>query len=76
MGFPDNVILNRHEGYEIVAFIDRYIRNQPSWKSRTDEQKRESGNRIETMIHNHLPSLTRSHANVKLWIGYNWEKTI
>jgi hypothetical protein len=71
-GFPDDVFLNRHEGYEVIYFIDRFVNWQISWKSESDQKKKELGNKIEKMIHDHLPSDIRSHKKVYEWIVANW----
>jgi hypothetical protein len=71
-GFPDGVLLNRREGYEVIYFINRFIDNQVSWKGQTESAKVSLGVKIEKMIHDFLPSNIRSHGNVYQWIVSNW----
>ena len=66
-GSPDNTLLNRNEGYEMLYFINRLAE---IWKL----QQKISLLKIEKMIKNHLPSNIRSQINVKNWIYSNWKK--
>ena len=66
-GFPDNKLLDRNEGYEVLPFINRYA-EQHQLRQKT------SGLKIERMIRTHLPGNTRSHKNIKEWITENWGK--
>lgn len=66
-GVPDSTLLNREEGYEVLAFINRFAVKH-SFKQKI------SGLKVETMIHDHLPEDTRSHANVEKWLVANWKK--
>jgi hypothetical protein len=72
-GFPDNILLNRKEGYEVLHFINRFIDSQHSWQSETTEMKKQLGYKIEKIIHDHLPGDIRSHAKVRDWIISNWK---
>lgn len=71
-GFPDNVLLNRNEGYEVVHFINQFIADQVSWRTESEASKLALGHKIERMIHNNLPGNVRSHLNVQQWIATNW----
>ncbi|MFP1960861.1 hypothetical protein [Lonsdalea quercina] len=53
-GVPDSTLLNRHEGYEILAFINR-IAKASKWTNKA------SGLKVERMINKDLPSDIRSH---------------
>jgi len=63
-GYPDDVLLNRHEGYEVLYFLNKYM----------DHRKVTSigyFHRFEKAIHDSLPSNIRSHANVRDWLDKN-----
>ncbi|HBF29080.1 hypothetical protein [Rhizobium sp.] len=64
-GVPDSTFLNRGEGYEVLAFINRF--------SDTHNLKQKvSGLKTEKLIKEHLPGDTRSHKNVSKWLADNW----
>lgn len=65
-GKPDSVLLNRNEGYEVLAFINRFAETH-NLKSKA------SGIKTEKMLKEHLPSDTRSHKNVSKWLVDNWK---
>lgn len=75
IGFPDDVFLNRKEGYEVVHFINRFIEGQKSWEDESADKKKNLGNKLERMIHDKLPGDIRSHQKVDEWIVSNWAKT-
>lgn len=64
-GSPDNTLLNRNEGYEVLYFINKLAE---LW----DFKEKVSGKHIENMIHKKLPSNIRSQAKVKQWILDHW----
>lgn len=65
-GIPDSTLLNRGEGYEVLAFINRF--------SVTNKfQHKKSGLKVERLIKENLPSNMRSHAHVRQWLVANWE---
>lgn len=61
-GAPDNVLLNRREGYEVLAFLNR------------TSASRDGALKAERLIRNHLPGDVRSRANVLTWLQANWSK--
>jgi hypothetical protein len=65
-GKPDSTLLNRHEGYEVLYFINR-IADNSKWETIVPCLK------AERLIRDHLPSDVRSHANVLKWLIDNWE---
>lgn len=65
-GFPDDVLLDRNEGYEVLPFINRFGAHH-------DLTGKAMGWKVETMIHDHLPGSIRSHANVEKWLVNNWK---
>lgn len=66
-GKPDSTLLNRNEGYEVLAFIN-------SFAAANNFRQKETGLKIETLIKKHLPGDTRSHANVRKWLVDNWKR--
>ncbi|WP_336983428.1 hypothetical protein [Cedecea sp. HN178] len=64
-GKPDSVLLNRHEGYEMLYFINKFSEKY-SFKDK------ESGLKVEKLIRNKLPGEIRSHKNVTSWLEENW----
>jgi len=64
-GFPDNVLLDRHEGYEVLPFLNRYMTDK-GWTSQT------TLNKLEDTLRDKLPGTTRSHANIKKWLNDNF----
>jgi hypothetical protein len=59
-GIPDSTFLNRHEGYEVLSFLNRHCKQ-------TDQ-----AHKAERLIRNKLPSDIRSHSNVLDWLQRNW----
>ena len=66
-GKPDSTLLNRGEGYEVLAFINSFAVTN-NWNQKA------SGWKTERLIKEHLPSDIRSHANVRKWLVENWKK--
>jgi hypothetical protein len=65
-GVPDSTLLNRGEGYEVLAFINRFA-DTHSFKQKA------LGLKTEKLIKEHLPGDTRSHKNVSKWLVDNWK---
>jgi hypothetical protein len=65
-GVPDSILFNRHEGYEVLYLINKFMETH----NLTDIQ---SGQKIERMIRNGLPGDVRSQHNVISWIANNWK---
>ncbi len=66
-GKPDSTLLNRGEGYEVLAFINNFA-------STHNFKRKESGTKTERLIHKYLPGGIRSHTNVKKWLVDNWKE--
>lgn len=62
IGFPDNKMLDRHEGYEVLPFLNRYMTDK-SWTTITILHK------LEDALRDRLPGSLRSHANIKNWLN-------
>lgn len=60
-GTPDDVLLNRNEGYEVLPFINRMAK-ESKWTTK------EPGLKVERMIRNGLPGSIRSRKNIWQWI--------
>jgi len=65
-GEPDNTLLNRKEGYEVIYFINKFC-DIFNLKQKTSAIK------IEKMIRNEVPSHLHSQNNIKDWIPKNWK---
>jgi len=63
-GFPDNILLSRKEGYEVLPFINRYMASI-KWENLSSFQK------IEKLIQTDLPGTIRSHKKVAEWLTAN-----
>lgn len=64
-GEPDNTLLSRKEGYEILYFINKTMEKQ-NWVQVA------TGNKIEKMIHEQVPKDIHSQVNIYNWIIANW----
>ncbi|MEC5318619.1 hypothetical protein VSX61_06650, partial [Brenneria populi subsp. brevivirga] len=53
-GKPDSTLLNRHEGYEVLPFINRF-------SDKHSLKNKEAGLKIEKMIRENLPGEVRGH---------------
>lgn len=65
-GEPDSTLLNRSEGYEVLYFINKMAEIHSL-------SNVSSGNKMERMIREDVPSDIRSQANIKNWIENNWD---
>ncbi|TPG41506.1 hypothetical protein [Flavobacterium pectinovorum] len=65
IGYPDNVLLNRNEGYEMLHFINKYMvtRNLSITESNFTT--------IEYSIKTNVPSDLRSQTHIKTWLDNN-----
>jgi hypothetical protein len=61
-GAPDRTLLNRHEEYEVLPFLNRIC------TSLNQALKAERG------IRQHLPGDVRSRENVLTWLQQNWAR--
>jgi hypothetical protein len=67
-GNPDNVVLSRTEGWEMVYFINKLA---DLWK--WEEDNLTSRWKLEVTIRNKVPSSIRSRKGIREWIEANWE---
>ncbi len=65
IGKPDSTLFSRKEGYEVLYLINKIA-------SDNNFKKKQSGLKIEKMIHKDLPGEVRSQENVVNWITKNW----
>ncbi len=61
-GIADTTFLNRHEGYEVLPFLNRICTTYAG------------AIKAEAMIRNHLPGDVRSRKNVFVWLKANWKR--
>ena len=61
-GAPDSTMFSRNEGYEVKYLINALMEE---WGL----SSKASGNKMERLIHDELPSDIRSQENVKAWIS-------
>ena len=66
-GVPDSTLLNRQEGYEILAFING-IAADSGWTTKAP------GLKAERLIQQNVPGHLRSHAHIRQWLADNWHK--
>lgn len=64
-GEPDSAELNRHEGYEILDFLNR-LATASSWTTKDPALK------AERLIHDKLPANVRSRQHVWQWLVDHW----
>ena len=71
-GFPDNILLSRKEGYEVLHFIKRYV-DKRSWQSGGQSVQPDTnvGQHVERRIHE-APADKRTHKAVEAWVEANW----
>lgn len=65
-GFPDAVLFNRNEGFEVLHFINRYM-DYRGWYAEQTFQK------IETIIKTRLPYAVRTHKDAQQWLDANFK---
>lgn len=63
-GAPDNVLLNRNEGYEVLPFLNRYAQRRNG--------KKIDALKAEWLIREHLPSSIRHRDKIAAWLDANW----
>ncbi|RYE53700.1 MAG: hypothetical protein EOP48_13850 [Sphingobacteriales bacterium] len=63
-GFPDNIFLNRSEGFEVLHFLNKYMTDR---RLTTLQDFRT----LERSIKNDVPSNYHSHAHIKDWLDKN-----
>lgn len=59
-GRPDSILLNRGEGYEVLAFLNRNCADLAG------------ALKAERLIQTVVPGSVRSHANVFAWLKAHW----
>lgn len=64
-GEPDSSLLNRHEWYEMLYFVNKFSNTR-------GDSSVSVAKKAERLIHKHLPSTIRSHENVTEWLVNNW----
>jgi len=67
-GFPDNILLDRNEGYEVLYLINQ-IAQRYNWRP----DNRVAGHKVEKMLRA-MPGNIRSRKEIFTWIVDNWPK--
>lgn len=65
-GVPDSSLLNKHEWYEMLYFVNKFANDY-------GDSKTGVALKAERLIQKHLPSNQRSHAHVTTWLRDNWD---
>lgn len=65
-GEPDNTLLNRKEGYEVLYFINKF---SEIYKLK----QKASAIKVERMIREEVPGNIHSQKNIKEWLENNWK---
>jgi hypothetical protein len=66
-GFPDAIILNINEGYEVLHFVCRYMVYK-NWAAEATFQN------LETALKTRLPINVKTHYEVKEWLDENFRR--
>lgn len=69
-GAPDSTLINRHEGYEVLPFINRFLR-RGDWQG---EPNLNDAHKVERMLREFAPGHLRSREHLNDWIAANWQK--
>lgn len=64
---PDSALLNRHEWYEVLYFVNKFA----NLNAKAGQEVRVA-KKAEQLIHTKLPAHLRSHAHVTDWLINNW----
>ncbi|PLP96645.1 hypothetical protein [Cupriavidus pauculus] len=68
-GKPDDVLLNRHEGYEVLPFINSFCSRHNFGGAQATKAH---ALKAERLIRNQLPSNIRSRQHVSEWLVKYW----
>jgi hypothetical protein len=74
---PDDDELNRHEGYEVIYFIDSLqflLHSYEKGTEKIEQMVRQDLLKAERMIRQDLPSNLHSREKVVEWLRDNWSK--
>ena len=64
-GNPDDTLLNRREGYEILFFVNTFCKIHKL-------ENKESAIKVERMIREEVPGNIHSQEKIRNWIETNW----
>lgn len=70
-GEPDATLLNRHEGYEVLHFINRFCEHH-NWNP--PPANKATGQKAERLIRQHLPGHIRSRQGIDQWLIQHWRE--
>jgi hypothetical protein len=66
IGFPDNIVFNKYDGYAVLHFLARYMEMR-GWKNHDQLQ------RLERVLRE-APLLRKSHLAIKNWFDENFKE--
>ncbi len=64
---PDSDLLNRKEGYEVLYFIQQFLKKRGL-------RGIKKGKRIEIMLKNYVPASVRNRTDIESWLDENYDK--
>ena len=67
IGTPDNDLLNREEGYEVLYFVQQFMKKRKT-------KSIDSGKKVEILIRKYLPGHIRGRKDVEQWLIDNWDR--
>ena len=70
-GHPDRDLLNRSEGYEVLAFLNAFASSTHHGDTKAKFGKREAL-KAERALHSLVPSNIHSRARIMEWLRTNW----
>ncbi len=71
-GAPDSTLINRAEGYEVLAFINNLLRRDV-WNG---EPGLVDAHKIERLLKENVPGHLRSRHNISEWMITNWSRFV
>jgi len=71
-GKPDSVELDRHEGYEVLLFISRFLTDREPWISGGTAAAVHIAQKVERMIRAAPPHI-RQREQLSQWVCANWK---
>jgi hypothetical protein len=65
-GEPDNTLLSRNEGFEILYFVNKFAEKH-------NFKQKVSAIKVEKMIRNEVPTNIHSQEKIKKWLEEHWK---
>jgi hypothetical protein len=70
-GFPDSILLNRGELYEVLPFLNRFVQDT-HYVNTSRPFTDADGLKAERLLHNSVPGSLRSREHIRDWLVANW----